>query len=51
MNFYMIDRIIVGDTLFGLFIWLACVIAYVLAACARWLSGCDCGILWRRRLG
>ncbi len=36
MLFYWIDRIISGDTLFGLSIYGACLLAYLLAGLARW---------------
>ena len=36
MIFYWINRVITGDTLMGLSIWLACTYAYLLAGCAKW---------------
>lgn len=33
---YWINRVIEGDTLFGVSIWVACVLAYLLAGFARW---------------
>jgi len=39
MFFYWLNRIIIGDTLFGIAIWVSCTIAYVLSnAARRWPS-------------
>lgn len=35
-EFYWINRVIVGDTLFGLSIWATGILAFLLASWARW---------------